>query len=199
MEKSKIILSDCDGCLLNWNKGFEEFALSKGYPKVPDTDDDYRMYVRHNISADQAHNLIKEFNEGPSVEHLEPFADSVEYVEKLAKLGFRFTVVTSISSHPNSKIYRTRNLNKHFGNVFDEVLCLPMGENKADALTRWADTKYFWIEDHMRQAEAGYEAGLSPILINHPYNKHYHTDLFPKVSVENPWKEIYGWVLNRYY
>jgi FMN phosphatase YigB (HAD superfamily) len=196
---NKIILTDADGVLLDWNKGFEAFALSKGHPKVPGTDDDYRMYIRHNISADLAHNLIKEFNEGPDVEHLEPFSDSVEYVGKLAKLGFRFIVVTSISSHPDSKIYRTRNLNKHFGDVFDEIMCLEMGASKASALMRWAGTSYFWIEDHMRQAEAGYEAGLSPLLINHPYNHHYETDLFPKISFEKPWKQVYGAVLNRYY
>lgn len=195
---NKVILTDADGVLLDWNKGFEAFALARGYPKVPGTDDDYRMFIRHNISADLAHNLIKEFNEGPDVEHLDPFADSVEYVKKIADLGFRFIVVTSISDHPDSKVYRTRNLNSIFGDVFDDVVCLPMGASKANVLLKWAGTNYFWIEDHMRQAEAGYEAGLSPILINHPYNNHYETDLFPKVPVEDPWKHIYKHVMNRY-
>ena len=63
---------------------------------------------------------------------------------------------------------------------------------------RWADSKYFWIEDHMRQAEAGHEAGLRTILIKHPYNKHYYTDLFPIVSYETPWKEIYSIITAEY-
>jgi hypothetical protein len=63
---------------------------------------------------------------------------------------------------------------------------------------QWADTGYFWIEDHMRQAEAGHEAGLRPLLINHPYNHHYGTDLFPKVSFETPWAEIVNIVRNEY-
>lgn len=196
---NKIILTDCDGVLLNWSKGFGDFAAAKGYPRISGTENDYRIHTGHNIPIELAQSIIREFNEGPEVEHLEPFADSVEYVAKLASLGFRFIAVTSISNHPDSKIYRTRNLSKLFGDVFDEVHCLPMGASKASALMQWAGTGYFWIEDHMRQAEAGYEAGLSPLLINHPYNKHYHTDLFPKVPVENPWKHIFSCVLNKYY
>lgn len=197
--RHNVILSDADGCLLNWNKGFEQFMDSKGFPRLPGTDSDYTIHTRHDIPTTLAHQFVKEFNEGPLVADLEPFADSVEYVPKIVELGFRFTIVTSISSHPDAKINRTKNLKAIFGDIFDEIVCLEMGISKAHELMRWADTGYFWIEDHMRQAEAGYEAGLNPILINHPYNTHYETDLFPKVSVEHPWKEIYGAVLNRYF
>lgn len=196
---NKIILTDADGVLLNWVKGFETFATARGYPRKPGTANDYRIHTGHGIPFELAQSLIKEFNESPEVEYLEAFADSVEYVKKIAELGFRFTVVTSISDHPNSKIYRTKNLQKHFGDVFDDVVCLKIGASKANALMKWAGTGYFWVEDHMRQAEAGYEAGLSPLLINHPYNHHYETDLFPKIPVESPWKHIFNRVLKKYY
>lgn len=198
MGKSRIILSDCDGCLLNWSKGFEQFATERGYPRMPNTEDEYRIHTGHNIPLELAQSLIKEFNEGPNVAHLESFADSVEYVGKLVKLGFTFIVVTSIGNHPDSKIYRTQNLIKLFGDIFNNVVCLPMDASKASVLMQWADTGYFWIEDHMRHAEAGWEAGLQPLLIDHPYNKHYSTDLFPKISVKDPWKEIHRRVCEEY-
>jgi len=50
----------------------------------------------------------------------------------------------------------------------------------------------------MRQAEAGYEAGLRTVLISHPYNSHYKTDLFPTVSYKSPWEEIYNMVCKEY-
>jgi FMN phosphatase YigB (HAD superfamily) len=194
----KIILTDCDGVLLQWDKGFEKFIESKGHARIPGTDAEYSIAIRHNITNGLAHSYIKEFNEGPEIEHLNAFADSVKYVGKLVGKGFRFIAVTSISDHPDSKIYRTRNITNLFGDIFDDVICLEMGASKAHVLMQWSDKGYFWIEDHMRQAEAGHEAGLKTVLINHPYNTHYKTDLFPTVTCTTPWKEIYNLVCKEY-
>lgn len=194
----KIILTDCDGVLVKWEEAFDAFITTKGYKRIPNTESEYSMASRYGISMKQALEYIKEYNESPEIAELESFADSVQYVAKLANDGFRFIAVTSLSSHPDAKKHRTRNLKNLFGDVFDEVVCLEMGASKAHVLTRWADSGYFWIEDHMRQAEAGHEVGLQTILINHPYNTHYKTDLFPKVSYETPWKEIYNIISNQH-
>ncbi len=195
---NKLILTDCDGVLCNWNNSFEEFMGTKGHYVVAGTEHEYNLSERYNITSRQAMLYVKEFNEGPGIEHLEPFADSVHYIAELAKLGFRFTVITSISRHPEAAVRRTNNLKNIFGDVFDEIHCIDQGASKADILLNWGDTGYFWIEDHMRQAEAGHEAGLKTVLIRHPYNEHYSTDLFPTVSFENPWKEIYALVCKEY-
>jgi beta-phosphoglucomutase-like phosphatase (HAD superfamily) len=198
-DNSMIILTDCDGVLVNWDAAFTEWVESKGFPRRPGTAGEYSVAIRHGITAAQSEAFIKEFNESDAIANLLPFADAVEYVGKIAKLGFKFIVVTSVSSHPDAKKYRTANLTSIFGDIFEGIHCIEVGASKAHILrTNWGDTGYFWVEDHMRQAEAGHEAGLSTILINHPYNHHYETDLFPKVSFNQPWKEIYGWVLNRY-
>lgn len=194
----KIILTDADGCLVDWNSGFNKFMDKRGMPQLPDTDDKYLLSLRHGISSSLATELVKEFNEGPQIEDLEPFADSVKYTQKLADLGFRFIVVTSISDAPQAKVFRTKNLTSIFGDIFDEINCIEMGASKAHILKNWQDTGYFWIEDHMRQAEAGYEAGLRTVLISHPYNSHYKTDLFPTVSYKSPWEEIYNMVCKEY-
>lgn len=194
----KHILTDADGVLVFWVQGFEKFMEGKGHKLRPGTEREYKMTARYDIDWDTAGALIKEFNESDAIANLKPFADSVEYVKKLVDKGFRFTVVTSISSAPIAKINRTTNLTKIFGNIFDEIVCIDMGASKFETLKRWQGTGYFWIEDHMRQAEAGYEAGLKPILIEQPYNEHYSTDLFPIVSYDNPWKEIYHMVCEEY-
>lgn len=197
--KQKIILTDADGVLVEWNTGFANWMTAKGYPQKPNTETEYSMAIRHGISTHEAHEFIKEFNEGPAISDLKPFADSIPFVNKIANLGFRFIVVTSISSHPNAKFYRTQNLKSLFGDVFDDIHCIEMGASKANILLEnWADTGYFWIEDHMRQAEAGWEAGLKTVLINHPYNSHFVTDLFPRVSYESPWEEIFNMVRKEY-
>ena len=198
MEKSKIILTDCDGVLLNWNKGFCEYMAGMNLPQLPNTDHEYSIGARHGINHLAAHEYVKSFNESSRIEYLEPLADSVEYVSKLVDKGFRFIAVTSISSIPHAKEYRTKNLQSLFGDIFDEVNCLPMGSSKASELERWGGSEYFWIEDHIRQAMAGHEAGLKTVLISHPYNEHFRTDLFPRVNFETPWKEIYEMVCKDY-
>lgn len=198
MEKSRIILSDVDGVLCNWNIGFQNFMLGRGYPQLPDTDGLYDIAGRHGITHDEAMGHIREFNESDRISHLSALADSEEYIRKLSGLGFRFTVVTSLSSAPDAKIYRSDNLTKIFGDVFREIVCLSQGANKYNELTRWKDSGLFWIEDHPEQAEAGLRAGLKPVLISHPYNSHYMSDKFPFVTSENPWKEIFKLICKEY-
>ena len=198
MKKEKIILTDADGVLVDWNSGFEKFMIKKGFPKVPNTDTDYNISIRHGISGHQAHEFVREYNESSYIADLLPFADSVEYVTRLAREGFKFVVVTSISDHRDAHVYRSWNVKGICGDVFEEINCITMGASKYNILSRWSDTGYFWIEDHMRQAEAGHENGLKTILINHPYNTHYTTDLFPKVSYETPWAEIYNIIKKEY-
>lgn len=194
----KIILTDADGVLVDWLGSFNVFMSRQGHPFVPGTETDYSLAVRHNISNHQAREYVRQFNESAAIADLAPFKDSVEHVKRLAKLGFKFIVVTSISNTPNAKIYRTRNLVDLFGDVFIDVHCIGQGESKDTTLAAWEDTGYFWIEDHMRQAEAGHEVGLRTILVEHPYNQHYKTDLFPKVGFNNPWAEIYNIITNHY-
>ena len=194
----KIILTDVDGVLLKWEDGFNTFMESKGYSRMPNTATEFSMAIRYGITLRKTNEYIAEYNESDAMSSLEPFADSVAYVAKLAAKGFRFIAVTSMSDHPDAKMYRTQNLLNLFGNVFDEIVCLEQGASKAHVLMRWADTGYYWIEDHMRQAEAGHEAGLRTVLINHLYNTHYKTDLFSIVSNHTPWEEIYKLVCETY-
>ena len=196
--KNRHILSDADGVLLDWNHGFQNYMTELNYPRLPDTDGYYNISSRHGVSYEEARKHVTEFNHSRAIASLRPFADAVEYVQKLANLGFRFTVVTSLSSSAHAKVNRPINLHNLFGEVFDEIVCLEQGANKHVELTRWTDTGYFWIEDHTEQAEAGYKAGLRPLLINHPYNKDYRTDHFPIVNFHNPWKEIYDRVCEDY-
>lgn len=198
MKKEKVILTDCDGCLVNWNKAFDVFMTERGHPMLPNSETVYNLSDRHGITQEQANEYLTEFNESDRIASLEMFADSKEIVTKLHDKGFKFVVVTSLSKHPSAHTYRTSNLAQIFGDVFDEIICIEINTSKYSTLRRWAGSGYFWIEDHMRQAEAGYEVGLKPILISHPYNSHYSTDLFPRVSHATPWTEIYKLIEQEY-
>jgi len=197
--KPKLILTDVDGVLCNWNDAFEKFAISKGFARLPNTDQHYNLGMRFDAPSNNTmHKLVVEFNDSAEIATLEALPGAVKYVEKLVKEGFRFIAITSLSDAPEALKYRTQNLHNLFGNVFDEIICLKIGSAKGHVLERWADSGLFWIEDHFMNAEAGYEVGLKPILVDTPYNAHFKTDLFSRTSMRDPWREIHSWVLFHY-
>ncbi|HEY6434967.1 MAG TPA: hypothetical protein VIY47_00120 [Ignavibacteriaceae bacterium] len=194
----KIILTDCDGCLVAWVTGFEKFMADKGYELIPDTDHHYSMTERYSIDVEEATKLIREFNESPYMIDLPPHKDSVEYIGKLVDHGFKFVCITSISSHPDSAKYRRENLENLYGPHFLEILCLDMGTHKKPALISWEGSGLFWIEDHIKNAEAGHSLGLKTVLIQQEHNQHYETEHFPIVGPDEPWREIYELICKEY-
>ena len=61
MSKYKIILTDCDGVLLDWENAFYEWMASKGFEKKVDAV--YDRSKTFGISKTEGKRLIKEFNE----------------------------------------------------------------------------------------------------------------------------------------
>lgn len=193
----KIILTDVDGCLLNWSQGFMDHMTKKGRTRAEGTRTAYRLtewypgYTEKEIDI-----IVNEFNTSPSVGYLKPWKNAVEYVKKLKERGYIFICVTSMSDEPKARFYREQNLLKVFGDGvfnFDEMVCLPLQADKHLTLKKWADSGYFWIEDHFKHAESGYELGLTPILMDNDHNQHFSTDLFPRVQC---WEEIYNMVVD---
>ena len=194
----KIILVDCDGVLLFWNGAFEDHMLEQGYERVPGTDDQYSLAKRFGVDEDFIYNEVLKFNQSPKIADLKPYKDALDGISRLAKAGFRFTAITSLSDAPQSRTHRVNNLRAVFGDIFDEVICLPLASSKQYTLRRWAGSGLFWIEDHFKNAEAGHEEGLRSIVIDTPYNQHYNTDLFPRVDGEKPWEEICEIIFSHY-
>jgi len=196
--KKKIILTDADGVLLNWLARFDEYMASIGYKLKPGTDNHYSMTYRYDITDDEAYSLIKEYNKSPFIAELSPYADAQEYIAKLVEHGFKFVCITSLSSDPKAYEYRKQNLTNLFGDVFQELICLESGSAKEHVLKLWTDSDFFWIEDHIKNAEAGHALGLKSILVQQGHNGHYATDQFHVVGPDHPWKEIYHLVCKDY-
>jgi FMN phosphatase YigB (HAD superfamily) len=195
---NKVILTDADGVLVTWLDGFEKFMDFKGYQVTPNTRHEYAMADRYNITVSRSFELVREYNESSFIEDLPPFMDSTEYIPKLVDHGFKFICVSSLSSNPEAAKCRKKNLETLFGDNFLDVLCLEMGSFKGPTLEQWKDSGLFWIEDHIKNAEAGHNLGLKTILIQHDHNQHYDTNEFPIVGPENPWKEIYELICKEY-
>lgn len=198
MNKERVILTDCDGVMCQWNLSFDKYMMELGHPRLPNTDHEYEFPKKYQeVTYDILYKLVKDFNEGPLIANLKPFADSVKYVKLLANQGFKFVVITALSDATSAIKNRTINLNNIFGDVFDQIICVPQGSIKTNVLQHWKNSELFWIEDHPLQAKTGIDLGLKSILIDHPYNQNTEYN-FTRVSHVSPWEEIYDLVLKDY-
>lgn len=185
----KLMLVDADGVLFDWEWGFDLFMKGQGYDVRAGGDDEYLMHLRYTCDELTARKKIKEFNESASIAFLPPLRDSVEYVRRLHSEGWQFTCITSLSSLASAYDLRRRALDREFGpGVIGELICLPTGADKDEALEPYRDSGLWWVEDKPENADVGYHMGLQSILMEHGHNADHEC---PYPVVKN-WREIYA-------
>ena len=171
--KNKIILTDIDGVILDWEEGFSIWMEYHGHTKVKGSEFMYNIGTRYDMSGNAAHKLIKQFNESAAIGFLPPLRDAQYYVKLLhEKYQYKFIAITSLSLDPYAKQLRERNLAKLTGDAFIDVICLDTGADKKEILAEYG-AKYpgnFWIEDKPSNLQDGIDAGLNGILIEHGHN-----------------------------
>ena len=183
----KVVLADCDGVLLDWAGTFNRWAKDRGYNKV--SSEHYDMHLCYDITKDESRELINTFNESAAICQLEPFRDSKFWVKRIyEEFGFKFRVITSLSTCPYAGKARDMNLRYHFGEAIEEVICLETGSRKLEALRPYEYTGMFWIEDKFENYKDGLDLGLNSILISHDHN--ITSRSYDDVVVDN-WKQIY--------
>jgi FMN phosphatase YigB (HAD superfamily) len=186
----KIILTDADGVLLDWEYAFGVWMEQHGFQKAEDSQFKYDIGKRYGIEKDQAKKLIKMFNESAHMGFLPPLRDAMFYVKRLhEEHGYQFHCITSMSSDENAQELRKMNLRKLFGETaFTKFIILDTGADKDEVLEKYRDKGYFWIEDKITNAEAGHAVGLKSLIVEHGHNMDYENPEIPKVK---NWKEIY--------
>lgn len=193
----KIILTDCDGVLLNWDDSFFEWLKQKQNNKDLIFDiSKYNLEERYGIPySNIIHSLCIEFNNSAVIGFLPPLRDSVKYVKKIYKeTGYKFLVISSLGECKFSQKLRTKNLIETFGkDVFYDFIYLPNGASKSEILKQWKDSESWWIEDKIENVIEGLNNNLNCILMNHPYN--ISREIPDKIFRVNNWKEIYNLIV----
>ena len=193
----KIILTDCDGVLLNWEWAYCVWMTQKGYIEIENGNQEYNIAKRFNIGESEGRALVKQFNESATMGFLPALRDSIYYVKRLhEEHGYDFHCITSMSLDPNAKKLRQMNLDKMFGpTAFPVLECLDTGADNDEFLDEhYADTGYYWIEDKMTNAIAGLNVGLKPILIEHGWNMNDSVPVGMKKVIK--WKELYEYIVS---
>lgn len=184
----KIILTDVDGVLLDWETAFEDYAEARGYVFNEKQRIVYSMGEQLGITHEQARQLISDFNHSEEFGRIEPWLDSVEYVKRFKDEGWKFIAITTAGEHPDTWPLRRKNLDAVFGvGAIDELYVLPLAGDKGVELVKYKDSGLFWIEDKPSNAVLGYQYGLNPLLMSTFHNQRYLGGA-PRV---NTWKDIY--------
>lgn len=192
--KNKIILTDADGVLLDWEWAFSVWMQERGYTLTNGAKQSYYLH-EHYAELDQkdAKKVVKQFNESAAIGFLPALRDATFYVKRLhEEYGFQFRVITSLSLDKNAQRLRDMNLRKLFGNAIEDVICLATGADKDEALAPYKDSGMYWIEDKPSNADVGHNLGLKSILVEHGHNMHHECE-YPVVK---NWKEIYELIVS---
>ena len=203
---NRIILTDVDGVLLEWEHHFAKWMIQRTrfnedgtryhpFKLLPDKETSYNMEDRFGLTKDEIRNEIREFNRSAWMGTQKPLLESQTWVKLLAAEGWTFIPITSQTSDIPAQQLRKKRLGELFGeHVFKNYHILGTGADKDGALAEFHDTGLYWVEDKPKNAVLGLKYGLKPILIDHPYNRDFE---HPDVIRVNNWQEIHQIVSGR--
>lgn len=181
------VLTDVDDVLLSWVRGFKKYMKNLGY-ELPDGKKrifTYSLATAYQMEEEKIIKLIHDFNESFEFGNLDPVARSVETVKNINKKGIKFVAITQCSDKPKSIELRYKNLLSLFGDVFDDIICMPLSKCKSDYLKLYTPT--IWIEDKPKNALIGHDLGHEAILLRRDHNHDFKDD---KIIIANNWTDI---------
>jgi FMN phosphatase YigB (HAD superfamily) len=186
--KNKIILTDADGVLLDWEYAFNIWMKQHGFTLQEPLK--YNIGKRYGIDMEQGKKLIKVFNESAAIGFLPALRDAMYYVKRLhEEHGYVFHCITSLSKDENAQELRKMNLRKLFGDTaFERFVFLDTGADKDEVLEEYKGSGCIWVEDKVDNALVGANLGLRSYLIEHGHNMDHKST---KYRIVKNWKEIY--------
>tara|TARA_B100000902_G_scaffold292515_1_gene278921 strand:- start:69 stop:695 length:627 start_codon:yes stop_codon:yes gene_type:complete len=206
LTSNRIILTDVDGVLLEWEHHFTKWMLQRTlfdergaryhpHKLLADKQNTYEMAERFGVTIPEIRKEIREFNRSAWMGTQRPMPDSQTWVKLLAAEGWTFIPITSQTSDIPAQCLRKRRMGELFGeHIFSNYHILGTGADKDSALAEFHNTGLYWVEDKPKNAVTGLKYGLKPILIDHPYNRDFN---HPDIIRVNNWQDIHQIVSGR--
>ena len=197
---TRIILTDVDGVLLEWEHHFTKWMVQRTYfdkkgsrfhpyRLLENKENTYEMAERFGVTIPEIRKEIREFNRSAWMGTQRPMPDSQTWVKLLHAEGWTIIPITSQTSDKPAQELRKKRLAELFGKqVFSNYHILGTGADKDSALAEFHNTGLYWVEDKPKNALAGLNYGLRVILIDHPYNRDFN---HPNITRVNNWKQIH--------
>ena len=199
-QSTRIILTDVDGVLLEWEHHFTKWMVqrtyfdTKGsryhpYRLLEDKENTYEMAERFGVTIPEIRKEIREFNRSAWMGTQRPMPGSQTWVKLLHAEGWTFIPITSQTSDKPAQELRKKRLEELFGKqVFSNYHILGTGADKDSALAEFHNTGLYWVEDKPKNALVGLNYGLTVLLYDRPYNRDFN---HPKITRVNNWEQIH--------
>ena len=196
----RIILTDVDGVLLEWEHHFTKWMLQRTYfdkkgsrfhpyRLLEDKENTYEMADRFGVTIPEIRKEIREFNRSAWMGTQRPMPGSQTWVKLLHAEGWTFIPITSQTSDKPAQELRKRRLEELFGKqVFSNYHILGTGADKDSALAEFHNTGLYWVEDKPKNALVGLNYALTVLLYDRPYNRDFN---HPDITRVNNWKQIH--------
>ena len=183
------ILVDCDDVLLNWTEGFKVFLERHKGIKISGTPQTWDLSQWTKLSKEKTMALVEYFNqETEEFGQLTPTKNSELFLGDLHTQGFGISVITSCSDDIDCIKRRQDNLTNVFGDIFEDIICLPLGVSKGDYLKKFEPS--FWVEDNYHNCVLGKSLGHNGIIIRHDHNRDFEKNCHSDLKWTNDWHEI---------
>lgn len=185
------IYLDCDGVLLNWIDSYVDHLKDfwdkddiKGKPK------NWDLISFTGMTEDEIAKTIYHFNNKCwKFGCIKPVKYSKEYLKKLKHdWNAEFTVLTCCSDSESSIVLRKANLVNVFGDIFEDIICLPLHASKKDALESFSPGLF--IEDKFSYALQGADAGHKTYVLRYDHNKEFEGK-DERLKFVDDWKSLY--------
>lgn len=183
------VILDVDDVLLDWSASFLRYANWKYRAKpVKEQPDSWHLSEYFGVASEVIHEWVKDFNSSPHFCDLAALPGAKHAVSHFAKNGHPIFAVSSCWGNMQTPILRQTNLFSHFGNVFSEIMCLPLGADKTPYLAGIADG--IWVEDNYTNAVAGHAAGHKTFMMRRPHNRSLESSSIPEIEWIDSWKPV---------
>lgn len=182
----KILISDIDSTLLDFNSKWEIFVAERGVaiPYEGFLQGHCRLTDALGLDEEVEMNLVYEFFDSEHFYDLPAVKGAREALQRLYSAGWQFIAVSACPNGESVSEGRKRNLEAVLGVPFLAVHTTGVGGGKRAALAQFAPT--VWVEDHFENAVTGHELGYRTFLINQLHNNHHDA---PMTRVDT-WGEI---------
>jgi FMN phosphatase YigB (HAD superfamily) len=168
---NKLIITDVDGVILDWEGHFHAYMRSNGHLRVNIQPSYWQETCYPELSQIEAKKMIYHFNTSAWMMGLPALRDARSGIGRLVENGYKFVAITAMGTDRYSLLARRYNLENIFGKgVFDDVIGTDMYDHDSKRSELRGYDGHYWIEDRVDNAILGTEMGLDTILMDHAYN-----------------------------
>ena len=193
--KKQVIMTDCDGVLLQWLAHTPSFIEDLGYDSSHLRDvmsgNKFVPFCDVFCTEDRKEGLerLRRYNESHYMRSLPIIENGSDEVIKRLSQKFDIVVVTSFSDKKEAYHNRLSNLELHFGDSISELICLKHEEDKTPTLKSYAKNRdvVLWVDDQIKHVHHGIEAGINSFQYTHGMSCGRNTG---EVKEIDSWKKI---------